>query len=160
MSATKPTFGLWNIASRTSCFPAQHASQSASARWSAGSSKFALGGYGCTTVKYVESSSTGGTTGRLGIFKFYFRLSAESGSVEGESRGGGNRKRVAVAPDVNEFMNTTGAAAAAVAAGARRIASLRRIKGTLCHNALAVRKLEASPFCSPTFLIGPNRLSV
>src|SRR6266851_3430859 len=49
-------------------FPVQHASQSASVRRSACSSKFALSGYGCTTVKYLGSSSGGGGVGmRFGI---------------------------------------------------------------------------------------------
>ena len=56
------TVGLWNMASNTS-LPVQHANQSASVRRSVWTSRLALSGYGCTTVRYLGSSSGGGGVG-------------------------------------------------------------------------------------------------
>ena len=56
------TVGLWNMASNTS-LPVQHANQSASVRRSVWTSRLALRGYGCTTVRYLGSLSGGGGVG-------------------------------------------------------------------------------------------------
>ena len=74
------TAGLWNIASNTS-LPVQHANHSASVRRSAWTSRLALRGYGCTTVRYLGSSSGGGGVGLRLVFFFWNPLECALGCI-------------------------------------------------------------------------------
>ena len=84
------------MASKTSVFLVQHASHSASARRSAGSSKFALSGYECTMVRYTGSSSGSGSIATcLGISRQrrYITLQHKGGWEEqskARRKGGGS----------------------------------------------------------------------